>query len=189
MKNAFRILFVFTLIALICNASYGQYFKEKDKVINIGIGLGSTFYGTGYSTSFPPISASFDYGIKEGVGPGVIGIGGLLGYTSSKSDYSYLGTSYGWKVSYTIIGVRGTYHLVDIANKLDLYGGLMLSYSIVSVKETGDFGGLNVTSSEGSHANLSLFAGARYYFSDKFAVMGELGYGFTILNIGVAIKL
>ena len=180
MKTVTRFLFLFVLAALINTVSYGQYFKEKDKVLNLGIGLGSAIYASGSSTSMPPISASFEYGIKEGVGPGVIGIGGLLGYTSAK--YDFLG-GYTWKTSYTVIGVRGSYHLVDLADKLDAYGGLMLGYSIVS--SSGDFGTYGAAS---SGANLSIFAGARYYFSDKFAAMAELGYGFAILNLGVAIK-
>lgn len=188
MKKLIKLLFLFCITILLNSALYGQYFKEKDKVLNIGIGLGSTLYGTGYSTSFPPLSASFEYGLKEGVGPGVVGIGGLLGYTSSKADFNGIGYSYGLKTSYTVIGVRGTYHLVDIADKLDLYGGLMLGYSIVNVTETGTYSSLYGYSRASSGANFSLFAGARYYLTDKFAVMGELGFGFAILNVGVALK-
>ncbi len=179
MKKVTKFLFLFSLAIFFANASYGQYFKEKDKVLNFGIGVGSALYVSGASTSFPPLSASFEYGLKEGVGPGVIGIGGLLGYTSAK--YDYFGGS--WKTSYTVIGVRGSYHLVDLADKLDAYGGLMLGYSIVS--SSGNWG-LYAPSSSG--ANLSIFAGARYYLSDNFAVMAELGYGFATLNVGVALK-
>lgn len=182
------ILLLLLCVAASLNTVYGQYFKEKDKVVNIGIGLGSTLYASGYSTSFPPLSASFEYGLKEGVGPGVIGIGGLLGYTSSREDFSAFGSSYTGKISYTVIGARGYYHLVDIADKLDLYGGLMLGYSIVKVSYSGSFGTLNPSSDASSGANFSLFAGARYYLTDKFAIMGELGFGFAILNVGVALK-
>lgn len=180
MKQLTKILFLFSLIAFLNASVYGQYFKEKDKVLNIGIGLGSAFYATGGTTSFPPLSASFEYGVKEGVGPGVIGVGGLLGYTSAK--YNYFGGYYG-KINYTVIGVRGSYHLVDLADKLDAYGGVMLGYSIVSA--SGNWG---TYTSASSGANFSIFAGARYYLTDQFAVMAELGYGFAILNVGVALK-
>jgi hypothetical protein len=175
MNQLTKFLLLFSFAAFLTGTVYGQYFKEKDKVLNIGIGLGSAIYATGASTSFPPLSASFEYGLKEGVGPGVIGIGGLLGYTSA--NY------YGWKTSYTVIGVRGSYHLVDLADKLDAYGGLMLGYSIVS-----NSGSIGTYTASSSGANFSIFAGARYYLTDKFAVMAELGYGFAILNVGVALK-
>lgn len=167
-------------LAILINASaFGQYFKEKDQVLNLGIGVGSAMYATGASTSFPPLSASFEYGVKEGVGPGVIGVGGLLGHTSA----NYSGWGFNWKINYTVLGVRGVYHLVDIADKLDPYGGVMLGYKIVST--SGNYGGATVA---GSEATMGIFVGARYYLTDKFAVMGELGYGFAILNLGVAIK-
>lgn len=40
----------------------------------------------------------------------------------------------------------------------------------------------------GSHLLSEEFVGARYYFTDNFAVMGELGYGIAVLKIGVALK-
>lgn len=183
MKKTTKILSLLLLAVFIHTVSYGQYFKEKDQVLNIGIGLGSALYSSGASSTFPPLSASFEYGIKEGVGPGVIGIGGFLGHTGAKYSYGVIGYNYSWKTSYTVIGVRGVYHLVDVAEKLDTYGGLMLGYSIVS--STGDLGTYN---SAASGANLGVFVGARYYFSDKIAAMAELGYGFAIINVGVAIK-
>jgi len=180
MKSLSKLFLLFSLVAFVNASLYGQYFKEKDKVLNFGIGFGSVLYGSGNSSAFRPLSASFEYGLKEGVGPGVIGLGGLLGYTSAKYD---IGFGNNWKESYTVIGVRGIYHLVDLAEKLDAYGGIMLGYSIVSV--SGDVGTFSASS---SRANFSIFAGARYYLTEKFAVMAELGYGFAILNVGVAVK-
>jgi hypothetical protein len=179
MKRMIKNLLLISLAILINASAFGQYFKEKDQVLNLGIGVGSAMYATGASTSFPPLSASFEYGVKEGVGPGVIGVGGLLGHTSA----NYSGWGFNWKINYTVLGVRGVYHLVDIADKLDPYGGVMLGYKIVST--SGNYGGATVA---GSEATMGIFVGARYYLTDKFAVMGELGYGFAILNLGVAIK-
>lgn len=181
--------FVLVVIAIVLGTSvYGQYFKEKDKVLNLGIGLGTALYsGSYYSMTVPPLSASFEYGLKEGVGPGVIGIGGYLGIAGSKYEYSYPGYDWGWKYTYTVIGARGTYHLVDLADKFDFYGGLMLGYVIVSSKETGTHTYYS-DAAKSSFANLSIFAGARYYLQDNFALMAELGYGVAILNLGVSFK-
>jgi hypothetical protein len=34
----------------------------------------------------------------------------------------------------------------------------------------------------------SLFAGARYFLSDNFGVMAELGYGIAYLSLGASLK-
>jgi hypothetical protein len=63
----------------------------------------------------------------------------------------------------------------------------MLGFNISSVKDFGTYAGYVHGSSGGVVG--AWFLGARYYFSDKFAVMGELGYGITYLNLGIALKL
>ncbi|KPL12418.1 MAG: hypothetical protein AMS26_17900 [Bacteroides sp. SM23_62] len=177
------------LIASIPFAGNSQPFVKGDKVINVGLGIGSTLYsGVGYKTGLPPLSASLEVGVTE-LGPGILGVGGYFGISSYKWEDSYGGTTYGWKYSNIIIGARGNYHYI-FAEKLDTYAGLMLGYNIVNSKATGTwpalFGDLSANSST---FIWSLYVGGRYYFSDSFAVMAELGYGIAWLNIGVAFKL
>jgi len=59
----------------------------------------------------------------------------------------------------------------------------MLGYTIVS--NSGDLG---IYTSSASGANYGVYGGVRYYLADKIALMGELGFGFAIINIGIAIK-
>ena len=184
MKKLLLVLFVavFSLTQLLAQEST---FKQGDKVLNLGIGFGSTFYsGTGYKAGIPPISASLEFGVKDGVlDKGSIGIGGYLGYSSHKWEYN----NWGWKYTNIIIGVRGVFHY-PLVDKLDTYTGLLLGYNIASSKEFGTaIFGYNYSASSGGVA-YSWFVGGRYYFTDKFAGMLELGYGITYLNLGVALK-
>ena len=184
MNKLLLVLFVavFSLTQLLAQEST---FKQGDKVLNLGIGFGSTFYsGTGYKAGIPPISASLEFGVKDGVlDKGSIGIGGYLGYSSHKWEYN----NWGWKYTNIIIGVRGVFHY-PLVDKLDTYTGLLLGYNIASSKEFGTaIYGYNYSASSGGVA-YSWFVGGRYYFSDKFAGMLELGYGITYLNLGVALK-
>jgi len=175
---------VFSLTQLLAQEST---FKQGDKVLNLGIGLGSTLYtGSYYKSSIPPISASLEFGVKDGIlDKGSIGVGGYLGYSSYKWEYS---SAWSYKYSNFILGVRGVFHYPLVA-KLDTYTGLLLGYNIATSKETGvAVGGYNYSASTGGVVG-AWFVGARYYFSDKFAVMGELGYGITYLNLGIALKL
>lgn len=162
-------------------------FLKGDKVLNIGLGLGSTLYsGSFYSSQIPPISASLEFGIVDEIAEkGVIGVGPYIGYSSYK--YEYLG--WGWKYSNIIIGARGSFHY-PLVNKLDTYAGILLGYNISSSKEFGDPGSgfEDYTASSGGLV-YSGFIGGRYYFTDAFAAMLELGYGIAYLNIGVALKL
>lgn len=175
--------FLGLLIVFSANAQQST-FEKGNQVANLGIGLGNALYsGGGYSSAIPPISLSYEAGIVDGIfDKGTIGIGGYLGYTSAK--YGYFG--YEWKYTNIIIGARGALHY-PLVDKLDTYAGLMLGYDIVSVKEPAGFPG--GYSALGSGLILPGFVGARYYFNDKFAAFGELGWGIAYLTIGVSLKI
>ena len=166
-----------------------QSVTKGDKVLNLGIGLGSPMYsGSYYSMTVPPISASLEFVIKDDLfnNKGAIGIGGYVGYSANKSEYTYGSETYGWKYSNLIIGPRGYLHY-NFLDKLDTYAGLMLGYWISSEKEYGTIQAGYDAGSWGGFIS-SFYIGGRYFFSDKFAGMLELGSGITYLNIGVALK-
>ncbi|HEY4612247.1 MAG TPA: hypothetical protein VII11_04635, partial [Bacteroidota bacterium] len=87
-------------------------------------------------------------------------------------------------------GGRGAYHFLDLFkdSKIDSYAGLTVGYNIVSWKEVGTPVGVTYSAS-GSYLIYGLHAGLRYYFNDKLAVQGEIGYGLGLLNLGIAYKL
>lgn len=176
-----------SLFVFVCAGA--QSFNKGDKVVNLGLGIGNTLYGSGYKTSIPPVSASFEYGIVDNLfdEKSSIGIGGYLGYAASKYKYNGLGSSdFEDKFSSTIIGVRGSFHY-SFVEKLDTYTGLSLGYNIVSFssdQKNNDYS----YSAASSAMFLGWYAGARYYFTNSFAVMGEIGYDVAYLNVGVAFK-
>lgn len=160
-------------------------FSKDDKVVNVGIGFGSTLYsGSRYTNKTPPISGSFELGIKDNLfdEKSSLGVGGYLGYRGAKmEEYST-----GWKYSSIILGVRGAVHY-QLVEKLDTYAGIMLGYNIASSSAIGP----SMSGSSGSAGGVtaSLYVGGRYYFADKIAAMVELGYGVAFLNLGVSFKL
>lgn len=167
------------LICTLTTAAWSQStFGEGALLGNAGIGLGFT-YGAG-TTAVPPVAISADYGITE-----EIGIGGYVGYASAKESI----LNYDWKYSYTIIGARGTYHF-KTDEKLDLYGGALLGYVVGSVKLESDneLSPLIAEPTVGGFA-WSFFAGGRYMFNEKIGAYGELGYGISVLTLGVTAKL
>jgi hypothetical protein len=190
MKKTLGIIVICFMLAIIfpLNAVNAQLFDEGDIVISAGLGLGSNYYGLGgTSLVMPVIFASGDYCLREDLGPGNLGIGAIIGYSSYKDNF-YLSDNYYWRVNTLMIGARGTYHFTDLVDNLDLYGGITLGGKVVTTKSSDAY--LDAYSSSAGSGLLSeLFAGGRYYFSDNFAGMAELGYGISWLKIGLSLKL
>jgi hypothetical protein len=181
----FSILLFLSLYSLIQLAAQESMFKNRDKVLNIGIGIGSTLYtGSNYKVGIPALSTAIEFGVKDGIlDKGSIGLGAYLDYSSHKLDF----IGWGWNYANIVLGARGVFHY-PLVNKLDTYTGILLGYNIANNKEYGSVVSVN-NYSVSSGVVGAWFVGARYYFSDKFAVMGELGYGITYLNLGIALKL
>jgi hypothetical protein len=188
MKKIVFFLFAFAVATSLM--AQNNNFAQGDKVLNVGIGIGSTLYaGTGYTSKVPPVSVSLEFGFKDDfldVQDLSLGLGGYFGYTSSKWESSWGGGVWGWEYSSIIIGPRGTLHYPFVDN-LDTYTGLMIGYNIVSSKSYGTsfLGDYSVSA---SGIAWSYYLGARYYFTDNIAAMVELGYGIAYLNLGVALK-
>ena len=86
-----------------------QAFDESTKEVNVGLGFGNSYYGYSYVSGsnysqIPTIFLAYDQGTSIELGPGTIGIGGFLGYSSAKATYAYAGfeSTYTWKN--TVIG-------------------------------------------------------------------------------------
>ena len=189
MKKVIKIVTLGTIIALFLQVSpvKAQVFDQGDIVLSAGIGLGATYYtgGWGYSTTVPPLFIMGDYCLREDLGPGSLGIGGYIGYSAYKYDYY---GDWGWKYNTLIIAGRGSYHFTDLVDKLDLYGVVLLGAKIVTDKTYGDYPGVGYSANSGGVA-YDIVAGARYFFTESFGVMAELGYGISWFKIGASLRL
>jgi len=159
-------------------------FQKGDKILNLGIGLGG-YSPSGYKVTTPSASATYEVGIKDKVlDKGSFGIGGYLGYSNYKQYGTFYENNY-WTVNRILIGARGVFHY-PLVDKFDMYGGLTLGIALRSWKWNG-------SGNESSHTSRTpvgsdVFVGGRYYFSDKFAVMGELALS-AYLTLGISLKL
>jgi hypothetical protein len=185
---------LFLSVFVLSFTAFSQPFNMGTNMINAGIGLGSSLGGFGYTSQTPAISASFEHGMWEVGGPGVISLGGYLGYKSFKYSSSYhFGSvfNYTQKWSYLIIGARSAYHYNGLEEeKIDLYGGAMLSFNNLSYKYEDNNPSYDLTGvkSYGSSVSLSLYAGGRYMFAEGVGAFLEAGYGISYLSLGVSFK-
>ena len=157
-------------------------FQKGDNVLNLGLGFGG-YAPSGYQVKTPSFSASFEVGIKDS-NKGTLGIGGYLGYASYDQSGSYVGNNY-WSVNRIMIGARGAYHFA-LADKLDTYGGMTLGFMARSWKWNGSVNRTDHPSKKPFSGDL--FLGGRYYFSDKFAALGEFSLG-AYLTLGISMKI
>lgn len=193
MKHSIRLFAVALTLVLTTtfNSSEAQIFNVGDIDLNAQIGFGTAWYVSSYSASMPLISIAGDYAMRDDWGPGVFGVGALVGINTIKSSYTYgIYGDYGYKQTNFFIVPRATYHY-QFVDKLDTYAGVATGIEISVDKEYGDWpSGYTQSSNAGVGVVVSAFAGVKYYFTDNFAVMSELYvYDLAIFNIGVSLKL
>lgn len=181
------------------STAQAQSFEEGTNVLGVGFGIGGS-YGIGFTGSgvkqSPAIALHFDHGMGD-LGPGIWGLGGFLGYKSYGYEYDNLWingkytSSYKW--TYVVVGARGTWHYNEWHenDKLDTYGGLMLAYRAASFKDETNYPNGVSSFNAGTYSGMSLtgLLGARYYFTDKIGAYLEAGFGVSVLQLGLAVKL
>jgi hypothetical protein len=177
MKKGLLFLLAFAITTTICTAQKTSGFAQGDKLLNLGIGVNS-YYGGGI-----PLGASFEIGVSDN-----ISVGANIDYLSSKYDYGF-GSSDRFTAMY--FGGRASYHLNELlsigSEKVDLYVGATIGYRRFSFTDT--YSGGVLTDSYGSGIYLGIFAGGKYYFSEKLGAFAELGaIGSTNVRLGVAFK-
>ncbi|MUH37202.1 hypothetical protein D9O36_15225 [Zobellia amurskyensis] len=175
MKKTLTLLAAFTFVVQLASA---QEFEVGSNVINVGLGLGGYYGGHDTSTQSPVFSASYERGVWDVPGPGVVSLGGYLGYKKFTYDDRSIFDELDW--SYTIIGARGAYHYTGLdVDNLDVYGGAMISMRI--------YGG-DDSDGRSSHPGATAFVGGRWYFTDSVAGFAEAGYGAAFLTLGASFR-
>ena len=155
-------------------------FHESDKLVSGGIGLG--MYGLYGSSTLPPLFAMYEMGVSPKVS-----VGGIVAYSGSSEDFLY-GK---WKYTYIVVAARGSYHFLEDVKDFDAYAGAGLGYTIVSSSVEYSNPAVHPLgySASGSYFFFDIHVGGRYFFSPKWAAMGELGYGVGFLRLGLSYRL
>jgi hypothetical protein len=179
MKKSVQIVVV-VLLALSARVVSAQVkYGKGDAIVNLGV-------GAGYSAA-PSFAANAEFFIDD-----AISIGPYLGIGGEKYNYGWGHVNY----TYFNLGGRASYHFSKWlnlrTNKLDLYGGGVLGYAFVNSAVHDNSGYVSNYNANGSQATVSVVAGGRWYFSQKFGVNAEFGtgYGSPVTAIaGITLKL
>ncbi len=179
-----RKLYLLLAVLLSAVTLQAQSIGKGDFLLNAGLGVGTY---DGQNVSFPPISLSGDYTLKDNLFDpySSMTLGGYLGYYGTEAAANNLT----WKWSNLLFGVRGALHY-SFLDQLDTYGGLMLGYN--KIISTVDGLGQNSTiADEASKGKViySVFVGARYFFTNNVGAYAEVGYGVSALELGITFRL
>lgn len=197
MKKIFFATMVTVTLLATTNQVNAQAWEKSTKVLALGFGASNFFYvdnyyrnyvgwsrGGYYSPTTGQLNFQGEFGVHDYVGIGfTTGIGG--------------GGNRGWGSYYAgtmniPIGVIANFHFYQLiadktgsnihADKLDIYGGISIGSGVAFIFDPND-----------NHAAAIAFGGphvgVRYYFTDKFGVNGEVGYGKSLVNAGLVFKL
>ena len=183
MKKIISVIVVLVMFGGILNAQESTFAKD-DMVINAGVGFGWYSYGFG-AKSIPAISLSLEKGIKE-IDFGTLSVGGIVGFKRASYSWNSAYDDYAW--TDIIVAARGAIHanILEVEN-LDTYGGVALGLRFQSFS-TYDYNYEKVRNTN-TNVLFAVYVGGRYYFNEKFAAFGELGYGLGYLTLGVSYKL
>ncbi len=159
------LLAAFATLTFLSN-SYAQDIEKNDNVIYLGFGFDPFFRG--HSKNVGPAVIGYERIITDVIGIGRFGVGGTVAQ-------SWYGNNQGR----TSILAKCAYHFDFNVTGLDFYAGLGLGYNFYNWNEH-QHGKTNF----GSH----IYAGVRYFFNNNFGVWGEVGYGVSAFQGGVAFK-
>ena len=183
---------------LVATAGYG--FPDFHRTT---IRAGYNGYNSTKVSGIGPIILKGDYGIVKFKWGHSVGVGIVIGYSSTKVvfndyyyDYNYYGY-YGTRTAYTetdayrriTIGARGTYHFFT-KEKFDCYASVGLGFNINSYSQTTtNPNGYARSTVAGSSVYEAFTVGIRYYFTKNIGVYSEVGWDmYTPIQGGVAIK-
>lgn len=170
-------------------ANTSQSFQKGAFYLGGALGLGS---GLGYLGGVAFI-ANAEYGVTDN-----IGVGGSVGYWSYSEDikstyvsgFTTATATTTYKYSIIPIVASGAWHFhIPSMPKLDLAAGLSLGYYIVSTSVSTDVAGYTgFAAASASGIAFGVFGLARYFVTDNIGLRGKLGYGITVVEVGVDFK-
>ncbi|MCB0640218.1 MAG: hypothetical protein KDC44_01200 [Phaeodactylibacter sp.] len=171
------------------NKAPGRIYEAGQADIQVGVGLVSTFFKDDTKTVLIPLSFSADYLISQGFS---LGLQAGHSVTDGPEEVFSDGLIGQWRNTYTEIGLRMAGHYNKMKN-LDLYGGICIGASHSGVEALRP--GLEaVELHKGIEPNswnllYSAFLGSRYSATDRWSAFGEIGFGVSLVKVGIGYRL
>jgi len=152
------------------------------------IGLMPTFAKDRPDMLMLPVSAYLDYRLAPNFSVSATG-----GHSRSAliRNSSITGEPLYYENSYSYAGLRLAAHTSPQRfDRLDIYGGMsaMLVFSDISVGPLNKSASTLVSNQRHNKFVVTGFLGARYALTPRWGIQGELGFGASLLNLGVSYR-
>jgi len=168
-------------------------FKAGQVEIQAGLGLVSTFVSMNAKTKIPPVSIAVNYRFKD-----FLSVGAYFGYSSTGYNGDMIDT-HGEIIKEDDFSLRNNFYLTGLRfqghysqGQLDFYGGAMLGYNfsristnITDPKDRPE----GIVIEEGNLVTYSGYIGLKYITPSKLGFYGEIGYGASLVTIGLTYRL
>jgi hypothetical protein len=181
------------VLASLTTLSAQLSFKPGDIELAAGVGVISTYAKDGATTIAPPVNLRMDVRLSPN-----FSLGAYAAYASFERNGRILPTGAVQDISNESFqaGLRATAH-GQVGEKFNIYGGGMLGYDMATVEESidgqpkskGDEPSFIRPEANNNALIYSAFIGATYYPKSNLGFFGEVGYGNSLLNVGVSFRL
>lgn len=200
--KSFKLNLATVILIFCCNLTQAQSLEQGDNLVNLDFGIGNLTRPSGFTTSIPPTIFQYEHAITN-----EITIGGYLGYSLAKFEDEGVNTIpvaplfseyqlYKWHSKHILFGAKATYHFGELLNtskRLDPYGGVILGYNATTSRSTLVEGTYDLNPQLDPEVSgkvmVGIYIGGRYYFNEKIAAFGELGYQAAVLQLGITYKI
>ena len=178
------------ILGLSLQTSFAQNSKIKYPYFEASarIGLIPTFVKDISKAEVPPLGINVDYRLNRKFSVGVFG-----GYTKviSHPDMLNDGQPMTFSNQFSMAGARFAVHSTNL-EKWDFYGGMGFAYTHSKIDVLrGNVDKLithkNFKESSGKMM-MSAFVGAKFLVNKDMTIFGEVGYGISLLSVGVSKK-
>ena len=166
-------------------------FKKGDVELSLGVGILPTFISQNAKLRVLPVSFMLNYRIKQ-----FVSVGAYAGFSSTNGydvenifDEKPTGAPV-LRNDFYIVGGRVEGHFNR--EHTDFYGGAMLSYNYSNITtdlKPGDKMPENIEiEKDNGGFKYSGYIGLKYMMTKHLGVFGEIGYGASLINLGLTSK-
>ena len=192
MKNSIIIIIACTFLTIQLQAQYSKpnrVFESGQADFQASVGLVPTFFKDEGKAVVIPLSAAVDYYLTPNF---TLGLQAGYSVTDGAEEIFTDGLIGQWRNTYSEIGLRIGAHLTKVQN-WDFYGGLVVGATHTKVEALKP-GLEDIELHKGikpSNLNLlySAFLGTKYALNKNWTVFSELGFGVSLVRIGVGHRL
>ncbi|MBI1224048.1 MAG: outer membrane beta-barrel protein [Bacteroidetes bacterium] len=193
-----RLLVALLLCGALSNTSsiYAQSSTPSRFTVSTGVGLFPTYYKAGEGAKFLPMSVKLGIDVTKN-----FSLGAFFGYSNTEAKSSLFTDGFDSYITNktSVFGIRAELKR-DFTERIQGYGGSMIGYNYADVKEyKSGTKALVIRASDAptpfdpnekkGKVTYSAFLGTTVKLAKRISIYGEIGYGISIANLGITVRI